>query len=436
MGRLLVSYAHCIRIARLINDTHRDLLELKEIQRSLPRANQLDDPVSGKRASHFLSSVPIGLLPLLPESPTSSQTSSRDTSPVTSPPLTPALFPNLHWLAPPPQQPRPAPSIPRPWHPPYLAHLPNKPHVQREKPKFAFLPLLDTPPSSESSSPYTSSPSSPGSSPERPIDTDVDTDSFLDPPTPPLTNASLDSSPRSQPSSVEPSPETNFLHLTPLGIDKHGICVVSLGPSDDPDPDFDPHHPNTDPHIPDALPDDVLPSIRSLRGANNHIAPIRPSSLFFPPPRSGTTAWNAFPLSRSRDASSSPSRSTPKPPPTRRRNIMVLNGVEIDIGDDDDDDTDNNHNTGSADMALETPRSSVSTPLASPHTIRDESTPPVRGRALPVLLPPPLSFPLSALPSPSSPVYSPSCPATARCASETRSPLRFQRDRPVTPAAI
>ena len=120
---------------------------------------------------------------------------------------------------------------------------------------------------------------------------------------------------------------------------------------------------------------------------------------------------------------------------------MVLNGVEIDIGDEEDDDNSNNPNTGgsggtttrSADVAPDAPRSTLSTPLASPRTTRDESTPPVRGRALPVSMPPPLSlplaFPLSALPSPSS-------PTTATCASETRSPMRFQREnRPVTSAA-
>ena len=120
---------------------------------------------------------------------------------------------------------------------------------------------------------------------------------------------------------------------------------------------------------------------------------------------------------------------------------MVLNGVEIDMGDDEDDDNDHNNNAvggggaaaSSVDVAPETPRSTLSTPLASPRITHDESTPPVRGRALPVSMPPPLSlplaFPLSALPSPSSPV-------TARCASETRSPMRFQRDRPVTSAAM
>ncbi|KAF9525937.1 hypothetical protein CPB83DRAFT_746222, partial [Crepidotus variabilis] len=45
--------------------TYQDLLELKEIQRSLPHADQPGDPLTGKPAKHYLSAVPIGLLPLL-----------------------------------------------------------------------------------------------------------------------------------------------------------------------------------------------------------------------------------------------------------------------------------------------------------------------------------------------------------------------------------
>ena len=44
---------------------YRDLLELKEIQRSLPHANQPPDVVTGRPGKQFLSGVPIVLLPLL-----------------------------------------------------------------------------------------------------------------------------------------------------------------------------------------------------------------------------------------------------------------------------------------------------------------------------------------------------------------------------------
>ncbi|KAF9448230.1 hypothetical protein P691DRAFT_669863, partial [Macrolepiota fuliginosa MF-IS2] len=48
------------------NLSYQDILELKEIQQSLPRAQQPADKIGGKPASQFLSTVPIGLLPLLP----------------------------------------------------------------------------------------------------------------------------------------------------------------------------------------------------------------------------------------------------------------------------------------------------------------------------------------------------------------------------------
>ncbi|KAJ8094876.1 hypothetical protein PM082_010089 [Marasmius tenuissimus] len=46
--------------------SYGDILELKAIQRSLPRAEQPPDPFSGKPGTHYLSKVPIALLPLGP----------------------------------------------------------------------------------------------------------------------------------------------------------------------------------------------------------------------------------------------------------------------------------------------------------------------------------------------------------------------------------
>jgi hypothetical protein len=209
--------------------TYQDLLELKEIQRSLPVANQPGDPLTGKPAKHYLSAVPIGLLPLLPESDDSCQSScnnSSSPSPVTSPRASSPTFPSAPPSLGPPvspwamnfQRPKPPPqkaptSVFRA--PPHLAHLlPSKIAADRAKPRFQFLPLMDTPPSSAGSTPYPSNP--PSRSPSRtpspspPDDTDgdlTDTDqSSLDPPTPSLTNASLDSSPHSRASSCSPEP--------------------------------------------------------------------------------------------------------------------------------------------------------------------------------------------------------------------------------------
>ncbi|KAJ7290415.1 hypothetical protein C8J57DRAFT_989144, partial [Mycena rebaudengoi] len=58
--------------------SYQSMLELKEIQQSLPRALQPEDPFSPSRQpAHILSTVPIGLLPLgLPSpSPSSSPVS-------------------------------------------------------------------------------------------------------------------------------------------------------------------------------------------------------------------------------------------------------------------------------------------------------------------------------------------------------------------------
>ncbi|KAJ8509506.1 hypothetical protein ONZ45_g8333 [Pleurotus djamor] len=80
---------------------YRDMLELKEIQRSLPIANQPFDPFTHKPAAQYLTTVPINLLPLLPEtspspSPTcaGSATSSSSPSPASSLPHSPALLPS------------------------------------------------------------------------------------------------------------------------------------------------------------------------------------------------------------------------------------------------------------------------------------------------------------------------------------------------------
>ncbi|KAJ3994119.1 hypothetical protein F5050DRAFT_1532523, partial [Lentinula boryana] len=48
--------------------SYQDLLELKAIQRTLPRAQQLPDLFTGKPAQHFLQHVPISLLPLTDQS--------------------------------------------------------------------------------------------------------------------------------------------------------------------------------------------------------------------------------------------------------------------------------------------------------------------------------------------------------------------------------
>ncbi|KAK0203188.1 hypothetical protein DFS33DRAFT_1345569 [Desarmillaria ectypa] len=100
----------------------RDMLELKAIQRTLPRANQLPDMYTGKPASQFLSKVPIGLLPLLPTSEPPHTSSS-------SPAYTRQPSEERTSYFPPPAPP------------------------SNKAKKFAFLPLLETPPTSSHSPP-------------------------------------------------------------------------------------------------------------------------------------------------------------------------------------------------------------------------------------------------------------------------------------------
>ncbi|THU94564.1 hypothetical protein K435DRAFT_668225, partial [Dendrothele bispora CBS 962.96] len=69
--------------------SYQDILELKAIQRTLPRAPQLPDLYTGKPASQYLSAVPIGLLPLLP----GDHPSTPHPTPVSTPGSTPSSTP-------------------------------------------------------------------------------------------------------------------------------------------------------------------------------------------------------------------------------------------------------------------------------------------------------------------------------------------------------
>ncbi|KAJ7588257.1 hypothetical protein C8J56DRAFT_941236 [Mycena floridula] len=136
--------------------SYSDMLEFNAIQRSLYHANQPCDPFTGKAATQYLSAVPVGLLPLLPEgsgsnplppSPLSSSSPSAETFRMPS-----AERPLL----------RPTPKV---WHPSDLSHLPRSAAPPRAKPKFSFVPLLDTPPNSTATTPTSSTPTSRNMSP-------------------------------------------------------------------------------------------------------------------------------------------------------------------------------------------------------------------------------------------------------------------------------
>jgi hypothetical protein len=156
------------------------MLELKEIQRSLPHATQpLNDPdlpeldARGIPRTHFLKNVPVGLVPLIGPDPATSPTSptlattpcsvvssklesppchSPPSRPPPSPPSTPpprivGTNPPLQKTLKPPKPPSPPTCTTEPWvPPPPPPRLPyNIPIQPRPSPRFNFLPLLETP---------------------------------------------------------------------------------------------------------------------------------------------------------------------------------------------------------------------------------------------------------------------------------------------------
>ncbi|KAJ7787221.1 hypothetical protein B0H14DRAFT_2954703, partial [Mycena olivaceomarginata] len=131
---------------------YRELLELKEIQQSLPHASQPADPL--RPAKQLLSMVPIGLLPLAASDSTSTSSSSPVSPPPQSPPSS-AFAPHAPFVMPPGRTTSRAP-VPTRMASASLTHLrPPAPAPPRAKPAFAFLPLLATP------TPESSAPSSP-----------------------------------------------------------------------------------------------------------------------------------------------------------------------------------------------------------------------------------------------------------------------------------
>jgi hypothetical protein len=161
------------------------MLELKEIQRSLPHAPQpLHDPdlpeldARGAPRTHFLNTVPIGLVPLInpdtsmaqpklapnppvmfkPKMASPSTPSHPPPSPPSTPPpsvsvATPSSCRNLDPPKPPSRSPAVEPWVPPP-PPPRLPY--NIPIQPRPVPRFNFLPLLESPVSQVPSAPLRS----------------------------------------------------------------------------------------------------------------------------------------------------------------------------------------------------------------------------------------------------------------------------------------
>ncbi|XP_006462237.1 hypothetical protein AGABI2DRAFT_179079 [Agaricus bisporus var. bisporus H97] len=283
------------------NLSYQDILELKQIQRSLPRAIQ---PANGSGTSHFLSNVPIGLLPLLPESDTASPPASNVAS-------TMSFSPNS-WRT----VRTPAPSIPHTTptsiHPSHLSHLPPaRPPVTRERSRFAFLPLLGTdnngPPPRSPSPPCSPPPSERSSSPDH-LMSDAGSDVSHDPPTPALTSASLDSSPLSRASSC--SPEPPFFQLPLARHRGRWRDTVSS--------------------------DDLIASSSHLPSSTLSSAHSSSESLIHDPYDYRRPGYGASTKSVAAQPIPIPdTRSTrKKPKEEKKKNVIVINGMEIELDDD------------------------------------------------------------------------------------------------------
>ncbi|KAJ8694739.1 hypothetical protein PTI98_007389 [Pleurotus ostreatus] len=429
--------------------SYSDMLELKEIQRSLPLADQPADPFTHKPGSQYLSHVPIKLLPLLPESSScttpSSGASSTTPSPVAEAPSTQLpteqhfvvrpgrLFP--HGISSRSASPSPANSrssspnrstkppfakpppciLPLTDHttvpktasspssplgrvpPPQMSHLshlmPKKKVAPAPKRSFAFLPLLETPPSTASntpvatpihselnsavtsranstlSSPMPSLPNSPTialkaleeSTPKHDSATThshfSDSDDGLlsdgvsrayDPPTPSLTIASLDSSPpTSRASSMSPQFARRQLY-------DQTFAEKDAKHSDG----YFPHHPAPsdayDYGVHNHSPVEPLPALRPSRLSalpSPSLVPPSPLNLELSPnmqragpfsfssnaePRSPTLLDSVHPLGR--DDKERGRKMERKVKEKKKRQVIVINDEEIVIGSDSEDD--------------------------------------------------------------------------------------------------
>ncbi|EPQ56688.1 hypothetical protein GLOTRDRAFT_121058 [Gloeophyllum trabeum ATCC 11539] len=142
--------------------SYQDVLELKQLQLSLPHAPQPPDPFSPRPHTHveYLRRVPIRLMPLLPETESSPARTPPAEEPKPASPSPPAQSPptTTHWMqltspithsaiAPAPRfSPHPSPrSSPAPSRTssPIPSNLPPRAPL-RPRPHFAFLPLLPT----------------------------------------------------------------------------------------------------------------------------------------------------------------------------------------------------------------------------------------------------------------------------------------------------
>ncbi|KAH7924146.1 hypothetical protein BV22DRAFT_1035481 [Leucogyrophana mollusca] len=235
--------------------SYEDILELKQIQRSLPRAEQPHDPLSSRPHSVFLKHVPI---PLLPFNPTTISASPSTPSPTTSPsPHSPPSTPPVYAYKPPafipPPPPPPRPTTSTPFSPPSGSNLPPPRRT------FQFLTLLDetsansTPPPSTPSTPVIHPTSSSMLCPPASDALDTTYPSDTESSTPSLTTASLSPAPSLPSDSPAPSPAPSpTIYHTHHDDDQDDDFILNL----DVDADVDPsaQHANYNPYFPPISP--------------------------------------------------------------------------------------------------------------------------------------------------------------------------------------
>jgi hypothetical protein len=398
----------------------RDLLELKQIRQSLPRAQQ--PPETASYFPPVLSQVPVNLVPLLPESPAASTPAS--------PPI----------LSPTPQSPHPPEPTVEPPSPP--ATPPPPPPPRRFN--MSFLPLLDAsapaaspPPSSTTGTtpsifslmpPTPTLPGSPaegaksGSDPREASASD----SEEKPPGKPNHLPTPDASPLRVPSPLgTPDSVTNdFMALAldgfpdpPQALPRQGSCssaqsgsTLSPSPapstphSQTPSPDSHPslhsyflvrpnlpHHIPTDgPGIPDSPfvdPERTQPSSSYFSQPKPHAmhaharaqlktylsgipSPtlVPPSPLSLDPESVGGAAAAIKRQSSLRQMQAAPPPPPPPRKPRRRMQMIEVNGMLIPVGEDEDEDEDEADTPAAgpdpAGLALASP--TLVPPLASP----------------------------------------------------------------------
>lgn len=200
----------------------RDILELKAIQRSLPIARQMPDPLSRRPQTQYLQKVRIGLLPMYDNN------EGELSNSVTVPPIYPSNVSEPAFDLPPVPSRSPSilshvpsalsqpPVTAAEVSPPAAVSPPNNIYSVRPRPGFTFLPLMDTPPAPAPAAPtIPSTPTTPALPPAPPSSDAEADDSDHDLSTPALSSASLDTTPSPREHPLELDGADSYFQLSP-----------------------------------------------------------------------------------------------------------------------------------------------------------------------------------------------------------------------------